>query len=90
MVPSPDGLCSDSRPPRVQALGDLAQFLQHSRQPGGSPVQLLHRHTGPGRCRRLRGPQLEGERDQVLLGAVVQVTLDPAAGGIGRRHDPCP
>jgi hypothetical protein len=74
----------------VQAAGDLAQLIQHAGQPGGHALQLLHQLTGSGRCGRLRGPQLQAKGDQPLLGAVVQVTLDPAAGGIGGGHDPRP
>jgi hypothetical protein len=42
------------------------------------------------RYRRLRRAQPQGERDQPLLGAVVQVALDTAAGVIGGGHDPRP
>jgi hypothetical protein len=33
---------------------------------------------------------VQGEGDQPLLAAVVQITLDPARGGIGGGHDPRP
>ena len=35
-------------------------------------------------------PQFHGERDQVLLRAVVQVALDRAPRGVGRGDDPQP
>ena len=42
------------------------------------------------RHRRLRRAQPQGERDQSLLGAVVQVALDAAPGVVGGGHDPRP
>ena len=74
----------------MQAAGDLAQFLQHVVQPGDHSVELLRQLAGPGRRGRLCGAQVQGEGDQALLGAVVQVALDTAAGRIGGGHDPCP
>jgi hypothetical protein len=49
-------------------------------------VQLgqLRGHGGLGQA------QLEAERDQSLLGAVVQVALDPAPGVVGGGDDPGP
>ena len=38
----------------------------------------------------LRETEVDGERDEVLLGAVVQVALDAAALGVAARHDACP
>ena len=35
-----------------------------------------------------REPEREREADEVLLGAVVQVALEPAAGVVGGRDDP--
>jgi hypothetical protein len=34
--------------------------------------------------------QLDGERDEVLLRALVEVTLDPPAVGIGSKNEPRP
>src|SRR5262249_45782817 len=75
---------------RVQAPGGLAQTLQAAVHSGGHVVQLLcdSACAGPRGC--LCGAQLQGEGDQALLGAVVQVALDAAAGGISGGHDPCP
>ena len=53
-------------------------------------MQLLCYSAGPGRRGCLGGAQVEGEGDQALLGAVVQVAFDAAAGGIGGGHDPRP
>jgi hypothetical protein len=43
---------------------------------------------GGGRCGGLGGAQVQGEGDQALLGAVVQVAFDAAAGGVGGGDDP--
>jgi hypothetical protein len=67
--------------------GDLAEFIECARQTvddvGQRPAVLfeLLRH------RRLRRPQLERQRDELLLRPVVQVTLDPAPRCVGRRDD---
>ena len=39
---------------------------------------------------RLEHPQVQGERDELLLGTVVQVALDPPAGVVGGLDDPQP
>ena len=39
---------------------------------------------------RLEHPEVQGEADELLLGAVVQVALDPAAGVVGGLDDPQP
>jgi hypothetical protein len=56
------------------------------------PIDHLVQPFGPltrrGRCRRLCGPQSQGQADQVLLNAVVQVPLNAAAGRIGGADDP--
>ena len=51
-------------------------------------VQLRRQLVGIGRHRRLRRAQAQGEGDQSLLGAVVQVPLDAAAGVVGGGDDP--
>ncbi|MDE2277130.1 MAG: hypothetical protein KGK09_12625, partial [Burkholderiales bacterium] len=70
----------------MDAPGDLAQFLQRGLQPGGHAVQLLDQPASPRGCRRLGLPQPQGEGDQTLLGAVVQIALD-AAPGLVRGDD---
>ena len=75
---------------RVDAPGQLAQLVHGRRRLLGQGVELrvqLVRARGHGRLRR---PQLHREGDQPLLGAVVQVALDPAAGVVGRGDDPGP
>ncbi len=73
---------------RVQPAGDLPQFLQHpvqSRRLSASSCSLL---AGSGRPTASAARSSRARRDQALLGAVVQVALDAAAGGIGGGHDP--
>ena len=53
-------------------------------------VQLRRQLAGLGWYRRLRRAQPQRQRDQPLLGAVVQVAFDPAAGVVGGGHDPRP
>ena len=48
----------------------------------GAAVRVLHA--------RLEHPQLERERHELLLRAVVQVALDPPARGVAGLHDPQP
>ena len=72
----------------MQAAGDLAQVSQYGFQPGGYVAQLRCQVSAPGRGCRLCGAQVQGEGDQSLLGAVVQVAFDTAAGGVSGRHDP--
>ena len=51
--------------------------------------QLRGLRVGPGAHRRARaGAEAQGEGDQPLLGAVVQVAFDAAAGGVGGGDDP--
>src|ERR1700730_1120196 len=73
---------------RVYASRELAQLVERARQSyrdvvefGGELVQL-------GRDLGLRRPYLERERDESLLRAVVQVTLDAAPGLVGGGDDP--
>ena len=74
----------------MEAAGDLAQLLQHAGHLRDHALQPLSQLASPGRHVRLRGPQLQGKRDQPLLGAVVQVALDPPARLVGGGHDPRP
>ena len=74
----------------MQAAGDLPQLLQHASHLGHRALQPLGQFVGSRRHRRLRLLQPQAERDQPLLGAVVQIALDPGAGGIVDGHDPRP
>ncbi len=74
----------------MQPTGDLTQLIQHADDLGGRGVQLRGQLAGLRRHRRLRRAHVQGQGDQPLLGAIVQVALDPAPGGIGGGHDPRP
>ena len=79
---------------RVDAAGQLAQLVQRAGQPGGQVAQLGGQLASLGRHRRLhrglRGARLQGQGDQALLGAVVQIPLEASAGLVGGGHDPRP
>jgi hypothetical protein len=75
---------------RVDAMGEVPQLLDGVLDADGQHVQ----HLG-GRLRvvgqQVPGEaQVDGQRHQVLLGAVVQVPLDLAALGVGGGHDAGP
>jgi hypothetical protein len=72
----------------VDAAGEVAQLVHRACGLGGQAVQLRSQLLCPGRYRRLRGLQRQGERDQPLLGAVVQIPLETPARLVGSRHDP--
>ena len=74
----------------MDAAGDLAQLVQRAGRPGGGPAELRRQLAGPGGTAAWAAAQPQGESDQPLLGAVVQVPLDAPAGGIGGGHDPGP
>ena len=67
----------------MQAAGQLAQLLQRELQLLRRPGEQLLRRVGIGAELGLRQAQRERERDEPLLGAVVQVPLEPAALGVG-------
>jgi hypothetical protein len=72
----------------VDAAGQLAQLFERALQPLG---ELVDERPGVRVVdARLEQPQLEGERDELLLRAVVQVALDAAARLVGRRDDAQP
>ena len=66
----------------------LAQLVHHARQPLDDAGQLGVELAELGRHGRLSRAQLERERDELLLRAVVQVALDPLPCRIGGGHDP--
>jgi signal transduction histidine kinase len=74
---------------RVDAAGQLAQLLERLSELGGERVDEPD-EVGLVLEPRLEHPQLEGERDELLLGAVVEVALDPAARVVARLHDAQP
>jgi hypothetical protein len=61
----------------VDTAGDLPHLIQHAGDLFGGARQAA---LQPGRCLRLHLLQVEDQRYQLLLGAVVQVTLDPPPG----------
>ena len=74
----------------VDAAGDLAQFLGRGGGLGDGAVQARIEVAELGRHGRLRGAQLQGQGDQPLLGAVVQVAFDAPPGLVTGRHDAGP
>jgi hypothetical protein len=62
-------------PPR-----NLLQFFQHRGQTVGNVRQLALELAELRRHRHLHRAQLQPERDEPLLGAVVQIALDPPTG----------
>ncbi len=61
---------------------------RRSPRASSSSIARASRRVGPDE--RLRQAELHGERDQVLLGAVVDVALKAAALGVLRGDDPLP
>jgi hypothetical protein len=91
------GECLERRPEaafgqdgRVDAARQLAQLLKGAGQAVGDPGQLRPELGPLGRHGRLGGAEVQHQRDQPLLGAVVQVALDPPACLVTGGHDPCP
>jgi hypothetical protein len=74
----------------MDAARVLTQFVQRVRQPGGDALQVGAEFAEFGWHRHLRRAQLQCQRDQALLGAVVQVTLDAASGLISSSDDARP
>ena len=72
---------------RVDAERDLAQLVLHRRETLGDPRQLAVELGQLGRHGGLRGAELEPERDEPLLGAVVQVALELPPRLVGRGDD---
>ena len=74
----------------MNAAGDLPQLVEHARQllddARQRALELAELRGHP--C--LRRAQLQPERDEPLLGAVVQIALDPPPRLIGGGDDPRP
>ena len=70
---------------RVNAACELAQIIESGVESGRDAVQLPGEI---GRRGRLRLAQLQRQRDQPLLGAVVQVALEALARLVGGGDDP--
>jgi hypothetical protein len=73
----------------VLAEGDLAQPVDHVRDPFGHVRQLSAVRAQLARYSRLHGAYLEGKRYKLLLSAVVQVALDLPPCGVGGGDNPC-
>jgi hypothetical protein len=72
----------------VDTVRDLPQFIQRGPEPGRQQRQLtLNLVRGPG-CHRLDSAGFQRERDEALLDAVVQVTLEPPPGLVGGGDNP--
>ena len=73
----------------MQPACEIAQLLERPLQLGrGLDEQLACLLRGVRQLGQ-RDPKLDGERDQPLLGAVVQVALEPPASLVGGTDDPC-
>src|SRR6185437_10349029 len=68
---------------RVDAVGEVAQFLDGGLDLVGELVDHQRRRLRVVGDEVAGEPEVHGEGDQVLLRAVVQVALDPAALGVG-------
>ena len=72
----------------MQAAGDLAQLLQARAELLQRLVEQAGGDVGLELELGARDAQLEGDADQVLLGAVVQVALEAAALLVARLDQP--
>ena len=72
---------------RVDAAGQLAQLLQRRRELLAGRLQKRVRRVGVGVEPRPSEAQRKRERDEPLLGAVVEVSLEPAPLGVARLDD---
>src|SRR4051794_14862084 len=61
----------------VNPVGDLPQLVKRARQPRGNARQRALELIELRWHYRLRRAQLQAERDEPLLDAVVQIALDP-------------
>ena len=71
----------------MYAPGELAQLVERARQSGRNVVEFGGELVELGRDLGLSRPYLERKRDEPLLRAVVQVTLDAAPGLVGGGDD---
>ena len=75
---------------RVNAMGQGAKLLDGVLQALAQLVQDLERRLRVGFGQLSSQPDVHGQRHKVLLGAVVEVPLDLAPGGVGGGHDARP
>ena len=74
----------------MQAAGELAQLGGRLAELARRLLEQLLRRRGVGVELLAREPQVERQRDQPLLGAVVEVALEAAALVVGGLDDPRP
>ena len=75
---------------RVDPVRELRRLVQRLLHVAPHLVEERLRRGGIGVRQLARELQVDRERDQVLLRAVVEVALDPAAVGIGGQDEPLP
>ena len=68
----------------MQPAGQVAQLLESRRQVLLRRIDRIAGHSRLSLQLRLRDPQVERDRDQSLLRAVVQVPLEPPALRVAR------
>ena len=71
----------------VDAARQLAQLVERARELGLRLDEQAEDVVGAALERALGEPQLQRERDEALLGAVVEVALQPAALGVAGLDD---
>ena len=71
----------------MDAARQLAQLVERAGELGLGLLEQPGNRFGAALQRALGEAQLQRERDEALLRAVVQVALQPAALGIARAHD---
>src|SRR6266511_6307575 len=74
----------------MDAARHLAEFLDHARQPISEAADLRLYALQAGRNASFGGAQPEGQCDQLLLRAVVEITLDAPTGFVAGGDDACP
>ena len=74
----------------MQAARQLAQLGCRLTELTGHLLHELSRLGGVGLELCARQPQVERQRDQPLLGAIVEVALDPQPLGVGGGDDATP
>src|SRR5207247_8954925 len=73
---------------RIDAVCEIAQFLEGVVHGGGQGVEHMRRPLEVGVKHRPREFYLDTESDDMLLSPIVKVALDLAAGLVRRRNGP--
>src|SRR4051812_19459686 len=71
----------------MDPVRDLPQLIEYCRQPLGDSRQRAVELTEPWGDTRPRRLQVETQRYETLLGAVVKITLDPPSRLVASSHD---